>query len=121
MSTSFQAIVASKNTDGKFAAGLTTLALTDLPDEDVARISAMAAGEPSQTDAALKRLQDGQPFNLDAALAEMERAYIEAAISLADGNISQAARRLGINRTTLYSRMEATRPGLSSPRKQREQ
>ena len=93
----------------------------DLPDEDVARISAMAAGEPSQTDAALKRLQDGQPFNLDAALAEMERAYIEAAISLADGNISQAARRLGINRTTLYSRMEATRPGLSSPRKQREQ
>ena len=51
----------------------------------------------------------------------MERAYIEAAIALADGNISQAARRLGINRTTLYSRMEAGRPGEASARKPREQ
>lgn len=93
----------------------------DLPDEDIARISAGSGNEPPQTDAAMKRLQEPRPFNLDAALAEMERAYIEAAIALADGNISQAARRLGINRTTLYSRMEAGQPGETATRKPREQ
>ena len=80
----------------------------DLPDEDVARISAIGDSEPPQTEAALKRLGEGAPFNLDAALAAMERAYIEAAITLSNGNISQAARLLGINRTTLYHRMDTT-------------
>ena len=32
----------------------------------------------------------------------------EAALKLAHGNVSQAARLLGIHRTTLYNRMEAT-------------
>ena len=35
MSTSFQAVVATKDADGKFAAALTTLSLADLPAEDV--------------------------------------------------------------------------------------
>ncbi|MFN0163326.1 MAG: sigma-54-dependent transcriptional regulator [Burkholderiales bacterium] len=46
-------------------------------------------------------------FNLDTRLAHWERAYIAAAMQLAAGNISQAARLLGVNRTTLYSRMAA--------------
>jgi two-component system nitrogen regulation response regulator GlnG len=45
-------------------------------------------------------------FNLDATLQRWEDAYIEAARRLANGNISQAARLLGINRTTLYNRLE---------------
>lgn len=45
-------------------------------------------------------------INLDATLALMERGYIEAAIENSAGNISQAARQLGINRTTLYNRLE---------------
>jgi len=45
-------------------------------------------------------------FNLDATLLRWEDAYIEAARRLAKGNISQAARLLGINRTTLYNRIE---------------
>jgi two-component system nitrogen regulation response regulator GlnG len=45
-------------------------------------------------------------FNLDATLMRWEDAYIEAARRLANGNISQAARLLGINRTTLYNRIE---------------
>lgn len=45
-------------------------------------------------------------FNLDATLMRWEDAYIEAARRLANGNISQAARLLGINRTTLYNRLE---------------
>jgi two-component system nitrogen regulation response regulator GlnG len=53
------------------------------------------------------RLQQPAPFNLDRLLAQTERAYIEAALRQAHGNVSQAARRLGINRTTLYNRMES--------------
>lgn len=56
---------------------------------------------------ALRRLQQPTPFNLDTTLAETERSFIEAAMRLSAGNVSRAARLLGINRTTLYSRMEA--------------
>jgi two-component system nitrogen regulation response regulator GlnG len=52
-------------------------------------------------------LQQRHAFNLDARLAGWERAYIAAAMKLAGGNISRAARLLGMNRTTLYSRMSA--------------
>lgn len=45
-------------------------------------------------------------FNLDELLQSWEAAYIEAARRLANGNISQAARLLGIHRTTLYNRIE---------------
>ena len=39
-------------------------------------------------------------------LRAWEQGYIEAAMRLTHGNVSQAAKLLGINRTTLYSRME---------------
>ena len=52
-------------------------------------------------------------FRLDAALTALEREYIEAALRLVDGNLSRAARLLGINRTTLYSRL--SRLGLELP------
>lgn len=45
-------------------------------------------------------------FNLDARLLEWERRYINLALKMSDGNLSKAARLLGINRTTLYSRLE---------------
>ena len=45
-------------------------------------------------------------FRLDDTLAEWERRYIEAALELCGGNLSKAARTLGVNRTTLYSRIE---------------
>lgn len=57
--------------------------------------------------AANQRLQQPEPFSLDRHLAETERNFIEAALQLAHGNVSQAARLLGINRTTLYNRMES--------------
>ena len=57
--------------------------------------------------AATVRLQQGESFSLDRLLAATERSYIEAALHLAHGNVSQAARLLGINRTTLYNRMES--------------
>ena len=58
-------------------------------------------------DAAVKRLQQNEAFNLDQMLNKTERAYIDAALKLVNGNVSQAARLLGINRTTLYNRMES--------------
>jgi DNA-binding NtrC family response regulator len=55
---------------------------------------------------ALRQLERGAPFDLDQTLKGWERAYIEAALRLTGGNVSQAAKLLGVNRTTLYSRME---------------
>src|SRR6185503_988641 len=43
-------------------------------------------------------------FNLDETLMAWERAYIDAALRITRGNMSQAAKLLGVNRTTLYSR-----------------
>jgi DNA-binding NtrC family response regulator len=56
-------------------------------------------------DQALRQLERGGQFDLDQTLRAWERAYIEAALRLTRGNVSQAAKLLGINRTTLYSRM----------------
>jgi two-component system nitrogen regulation response regulator GlnG len=53
---------------------------------------------------ALRELERG-PFDLDQTLKAWERAYIEAALRLTRGNVTQAAKLLGINRTTLYSRI----------------
>jgi len=56
--------------------------------------------------AARQHLEKASPLNLDTTLELWQRGYIEAAIELSGGNMSEAARRLGINRTTLYNRME---------------
>jgi two-component system nitrogen regulation response regulator GlnG len=55
---------------------------------------------------ALADLRDTAHFSLDATLGRWEWAYINAAQQLTHGNISQAAKLLGINRTTLYNRIE---------------
>ena len=55
---------------------------------------------------ARSHLQQERQFNLDEVLRAWEQGYIEAAMRLTHGNVSQAAKMLGINRTTLYSRME---------------
>jgi len=46
-----------------------------------------------------------------------ERAYIDAALRMTRGNMSQAARLLGVNRTTLYRRIgtDAGEPQDGSP------
>ncbi len=57
---------------------------------------------------AQRHLERGHGIELDAMLKAWERGYIEAALRLTRGNVSQAAKLLGINRTTLYSRMGST-------------
>jgi len=53
----------------------------------------------------------GKPFSLDAALRSVEQCYLDAALEIAHGNISQAAKLLGVSRTTLYGRLEAAGRG----------
>ncbi len=83
----------------------------DLQDEPLSPITASPPIASAESDAiiaaASQRLQQAEPFSLDRLLAETERNYIESALRLAHGNVSQAARLLGINRTTLYNRMES--------------
>ena len=62
-------------------------------------------------DAARRHLQTNKHFNLDLTLKELERSYVEAALEITHGNLSQAARLLGVHRTTLYSRMQAYEQG----------
>jgi DNA-binding NtrC family response regulator len=56
---------------------------------------------------AQRQLERAGSFNLDETLKAWERGYIEAALRLTRGNVSQAAKLLGVNRTTLYSRIGA--------------
>jgi len=51
-------------------------------------------------------LQQQKNFRLDHMLKELERSYVDAALEITHGNLSKAARMLGIHRTTLYSRMQ---------------
>ena len=57
-------------------------------------------------DAARKHLQLQKNFNLDLTMQQWEKGYVEAALLITQGNLSQAAKLLGIHRTTLYSRMQ---------------
>ena len=66
------------------------------------------ADRESRVEIATRQLVAGtDQFDLVITLARWEDAFIEAARRLTDGNTSQAARLLGINRTTLYNRLEA--------------
>ena len=45
-------------------------------------------------------------FDLDRLLKTVEKEAIDLAMREHDGNVSKAAEMLGINRTTLYGRMD---------------
>jgi DNA-binding NtrC family response regulator len=54
----------------------------------------------------LKQEVMGKEFSLEKTLSEWERRYITTALEMSGGNLSKTARFLGINRTTLYSRIQ---------------
>lgn len=70
------------------------------------------ASIPMPTDAnalqdyAKSHLRSMNNFNLDQVMKQWEKSYVEAALGMTHGNLSQAAKILGVNRTTLYSRMQ---------------
>ena len=55
---------------------------------------------------ALHHLQNEANVSLDQVLKSWEKAYVDAAMRITHGNLSQAAKMLGVNRTTLYSRIQ---------------
>ena len=80
-----------------------TVAEAQLQDEfDPLETSATEPGTSS--DDIKQQLLKGN-FNLNQKLQEQEQRYIAAALEVAAGNVSEAAKLLGINRTTLHSRM----------------
>jgi DNA-binding NtrC family response regulator len=70
-----------------------------------------AAADGAIVEQALRLLERAANFSLDETLKAWERAYIDAALRLTRGNVSQAAKLLGVNRTTLYSRMSTDGDG----------
>jgi two-component system nitrogen regulation response regulator GlnG len=84
------------------------LTVADLEPEFDLETTAPAEATPGEGDVvaqAVRHLERSRGVQLDRLLASMERGYIEAALRLTRGNVSQAAKLLGVNRTTLYSRM----------------
>ncbi len=69
---------------------------TYLPEKETDDLDRMAERDLLQT----------ENFRLDEKLDEWEKHYIVAALKNSRGNLSQAARILGINRTTLYSKIQ---------------
>ena len=77
-------------------------------DEDTTDVASPATDGDTRgfLEAAKRQLQLHKGFDLDRILREWERGYVEAALALTQGNLTQAAKLLGIHRTTLYSRMQ---------------
>jgi DNA-binding NtrC family response regulator len=85
-----------------------------LAGEDTIRVehlpAAFVGAADGRADAIAERSASGTREKTDphalATLEEMERCHIERAIAACDGNLSLAARVLGIGRTTLYRKLE---------------
>jgi DNA-binding NtrC family response regulator len=89
------------------------LAAAELEPEFDLESSTAAEPPPGEGDViaqAVRHLERSRGIRLDEMLASLERGYIEAALKLTRGNVSQAAKLLGVNRTTLYSRMNTPEP-----------
>lgn len=75
---------------------------------DVIHIDAEAARPSTVSRTVIIEVKDsdfGGSFDLDRTLAEFELALVRRALDLSGGNLSQAARLLGIPRTTLHNRL----------------
>jgi transcriptional regulator with GAF, ATPase, and Fis domain len=77
----------------------------DLTEPEISGNEFSFNNEASMATLAQRHLQRHANVSLDAVLKTWERAYIEAAMKMTHGNLSQAAKLLNVNRTTLYSRM----------------
>lgn len=77
----------------------------DLNQTDVENDNLDLTDENTMATQAQRHLQRHANVSLDAVLKTWEKAYIDAAMKVTHGNLSQAAKLLNVNRTTLYSRI----------------
>ena len=85
-------------------------ALRDELDADETENRAIPPGVASPqvlVETARRHLDSEQGFVLDEVLRQWEHSYVQAALEATGGNLTRAAKLLGIQRTTLYSRMQA--------------
>jgi two-component system nitrogen regulation response regulator GlnG len=82
-----------------YTVGLAELEAELAPAAEAARADPLAR--------ARAELLSGAPFSLDAVLKGVEQAYLDAALEIANGNMTHAAKLLGVSRSTLYGRLEA--------------
>lgn len=68
----------------------------------------LMAGEPHvrASDLGLRRVEGAPPTLEDLTLDEVERVLIQKALARHDGNVSEAAKALGLSRSALYRRLE---------------
>lgn len=86
--------------------GMNVSATQMLEEFDTTAIVFSPSGTASDRISIKGKLKSGL-FDLNQELRSHESMYIDAALELSANNISEAAKLLGINRTTLYSRMDA--------------
>ncbi|OIR08560.1 nitrogen assimilation regulatory protein [mine drainage metagenome] len=67
----------------------------------------LTGNSPAEMSEDIRQVLQQGGFDLDDLLLGYTARYIDAAMEIAHGNVSEAAKLLGIARTTLYSRMEA--------------
>ena len=67
----------------------------------------------------VRNLREG-PVDLKKELENFERAYIDQALELSDGNMSRAAQLLGCTRFTLKRRLEGAEASVESTAGSRE-
>ena len=79
-------------------------------DHAVERAVLLAQGDSIQTtDLALRRSSDGAPRLEELSLEEVEGLLVQKAMARYSGNVSEAARALGLSRAALYRRLEKHR------------
>jgi DNA-binding NtrC family response regulator len=78
---------------------------TSLEKELESNLTHKSVNDNNSEESIIRQLNEGD-FSLDKMLLDWEHRYINAALKISQENLSQAARILGINRTTLYSKMQ---------------
>jgi DNA-binding NtrC family response regulator len=82
-----------------------TVSVQNLQDELESDFESQTIDAGNEDDFIAEELKDSN-FYLDDKISEWERKYINHALAKCNGNLSKAARMLGVNRTTLYSRLQ---------------
>src|SRR5450830_174112 len=85
--------------------GETTLDWPHLPDDMLSLLRPAAASSPAVPSAVPTPAATAPSLGSDQKLADISRAAVQQAIQNARGNLSAAARQLGISRQTLYRKL----------------